>query len=239
MKCTIDAQLITNIVDAVKDLNPYVNFDFTPKGLHFQVMDTGHVSLSSLTLPTDTFKEYECQKPKTLGINLKTLILVLKGSKGFVEMKCPGDKLMLQVEKNTGSASYVLNLLDVYGDNLALPQQEYDAKVVMSSLVFGKVVKDMADFSDTCTLHISDVLQVKSAGNIGSIEWKSSDCDCTVRVDTEPLIFSIPYLQHFAKAHSVSKLMTIEMKDEQPLLVTFPVGSGHLQFYLAPKVADE
>lgn len=239
MNCTIDAKLITNIVDSIKDLNPFVNFDFTEHGLHMQAMDTGHVSLSSLTLPHDLFQEYVCSRSLTLGVNLKSFLTVLKGSKGSLRLNFANDKLNVNVEKNSGCAKYALNLIDVNSDNLELPEEDYDAKVILSSSIFGKVIREMSEFSDTCSLHISNALTVKSVGDIGSVDWESTDCQCTVQVETEALLFSIPYLLQFAKAHTVASQMLIEMKGEQPLRVTLPIGSGHLRFYLAPKVPDE
>lgn len=239
MKCTIDAKLLTNIVESVKDLNPHVNFDFTAQGLQFQTMDTAHVSLSHLTLPKDVFKEYSCGKVIALGMNLRSLSLVLKGSKGFVTMQANKDKLKIGVEKNSGYANYTLHLFNVEGNYLRLPTDNYDAKAEIASTAFGKVMKDMSEFNDTCTLHIADKLCVSASGDIGTVEWKSSISECHVEECVKPLLFSLTYLQLFAKAYTVSKSIVLEMRGEEPLRVTFPIGSGFLRFYLAPKLEDD
>lgn len=239
MNCTIDAKLLSNIVESVKDLNPHVNFDFTESGLHFQIMDTAHVSLSHLSLPKDTFKEYTCKKTMALGINLRSLNFVLKGSTGDVTMQSQADKVKISVEKNSGSAVYMLHLLNVEGDYLDLSSEAYDAKAVIGSYAFGKMMKDMSEFSDTCHIHIQDQLTVSASGDIGQVEWKSTESECHADACTPPLLFSLPYLQLFSKASTVSKQIVLEMKGEEPLRITFPVGSGFLRFYLAPKIEDD
>lgn len=55
---------------------------------------------------------------------------------------------------------------------------------------------------------------------------------------TEPvaLTFSLKYLVNFTKATNLSSKVKLYMSQEVPLLVEYGLGSGHLRFYLAPKV---
>jgi proliferating cell nuclear antigen len=50
------------------------------------------------------------------------------------------------------------------------------------------------------------------------------------------LTFSLKYLVNFCKATSLSSQVTLCLSQEVPLLVEYGLGSGHLRFYLAPKV---
>lgn len=50
------------------------------------------------------------------------------------------------------------------------------------------------------------------------------------------LTFSLKYLVNFCKATQLSDQVKICLSLEVPLLVEFGLGSGHLRFYLAPKV---
>lgn len=240
MQCKINAPLFTKIVDSIKDLNPHANFDFTPQGLHFQVMDSAHVSLSSLSLPKDSFEEYVCEHGITLGIHLKSLLIVLKGSTGPLTMQTQGDKLTVQVAKNSGIANYSLNLMDIDSDQLSLPDITYDAVSTLPSSVFTKVMRDMTDFSDTCSICIGDSLTVTNSGDMGKAQWNSGeDCDCKAIQATEPLQFSVSYLCQFSKACAVSPTLIIGLKADTPACFTFPVKSGYLRFYLAPKIEGD
>lgn len=239
MKCTIDAKLFTNIVNSIKDLNSHVNFDFTSDGLQFQVMDTGHVSLSHLVLTSDVLKDYTCERNLTLGINLQSLSLVLRGSTNSLSMQSDGEKLKFHVEKNSGSANYTLNLIDIETDKLKVPDIAYKTKAHMSSSVFANVVKDISDISNVCRISIGDQVHMSATGDIGHVEWTSSDCQTCVKEETSPLLFSIAYLVHFANARSVSKEVTLEMSEDLPIRITYSIGSGFLCFYLAPKLEDE
>lgn len=50
------------------------------------------------------------------------------------------------------------------------------------------------------------------------------------------LTFSLKYLVNFCKATNLSSKVKLCLSQEVPLLVEYDLGSGHLRFYLAPKV---
>ena len=236
MKCTLNAELFTHIIDSIRDLNPYANFDFTEKGLHMQVMDSAHVSLSSLLLTENTFEQYSCENNLTLGLNLKSLALVLRNSKGPLSLSSDGEKLDVCVQKNSGTARYSIHLLDIESDHLSLPDITYDSVAVLPSSVFAKVVKDISDLSDTCSILVNDSLHVSACGDIGDVSWQSSlDCKCTVIENVPTLKFGSRYMCLFLKAASVADKVILGLKADTPICLTFPIDLGHLRFYLAPK----
>lgn len=51
------------------------------------------------------------------------------------------------------------------------------------------------------------------------------------------LTFSLKYLVNFCKATNLSSTVSLSLSQEVPLLVEYGLGSGHLRFYLAPKVS--
>ena len=63
------------------------------------------------------------------------------------------------------------------------------------------------------------------------------DQNVTVNI-SEPvaLTFSLKYLVNFCKASNLSSSVVLHLSQEVPLLVEYGLGSGHLRFYLAPKV---
>ncbi|KAJ5477527.1 Proliferating cell nuclear antigenPCNA [Penicillium diatomitis] len=63
--------------------------------------------------------------------------------------------------------------------------------------------------------------------------------EMNVTIDlSEPvaLTFSLKYLVNFCKASILSSSVRLNLSQEVPLLVEYPLGSGYLRFYLAPKV---
>lgn len=52
------------------------------------------------------------------------------------------------------------------------------------------------------------------------------------------LTFSLKYLVNFCKATNLSSKVKLCLSQEVPLLTEYDLGSGHLRFYLAPKVCS-
>jgi len=230
-----DGSVFTKIVDGIKDLCPDGNIDFSSEGMHMQVLDTAHVAMCSMVLRTNLFQTFVCPKPMSLGVNFKTLAMMLKNSKGRLELKSTGNKLEVRVQKLTGTAQYSMNLMNIDSEHLALPEVEYPAVCVLSSVTFGKVMRDLSDFSDTCMLHIGDTMSVVASGDVGKVSWTADDCVCNVISEVEGLEFSLRYLCLFSKC-AVSVKVVLGMSPEMPLSVTFPIEHGFMRFYLAPKV---
>ena len=163
---------------------------------------------------------------------------MLKNAKGELVLKSSGDKLEVKVQKLTGTAEYSMNLMNIDSEHLALPDTQYNAICVLPTATFGKVMRDLTDFSDTCTLHIGDTMSVVASGDIGKVEWKADDCKCSVSSPVDPLQFSLRYLCLFSKC-AVSPKVVLGMSAEMPMCVTFPIEHhGYMRFYLAPKLVE-
>lgn len=70
-----EARLVNSItfkkvLDAIKDLLNEASFDCSESGIQLQAMDNSHVSLVSLTLRSDGFDKYRCDRNLTMGMNL-------------------------------------------------------------------------------------------------------------------------------------------------------------------------
>ena len=239
MECVLeDSAVFVKIIDGIKELCPEGNIDFTEQGMQMQVMDASHVSLCSMLMRTNLFKSYKCPQPLSLGINFKTLAMMLRGAKGALKLKSDGDKLEVTLQKLTGTAQYTMNLMDIDSEHLAVPQTEYAAVCLLSSDIFGKVMRDLSDFSDTCTLDIGETLSVSASGDIGKVDWKADDCKCSVQGETMPLEFSLRYMSLFSKC-AVSPQVVLSMSPDMPICLTFVIEQhGFMKFYLAPKIVE-
>ena len=69
------------MVDAIKDLVQDCNFDCNDSGIALQAMDNSHVALVAVSMDSDGFVKYRCDRPMPLGVNLGSLTKVLKCAK--------------------------------------------------------------------------------------------------------------------------------------------------------------
>lgn len=74
----VQGGLLKKVLDATKDLVTDANFDCTATGFSLQAMDSSHVSLVSLTLRSDGFEHYRCDRNLSMGMNLSNMAKMLK-----------------------------------------------------------------------------------------------------------------------------------------------------------------
>jgi proliferating cell nuclear antigen len=237
--CFENGDMLSKLVDAIKELASEGNLDFTPSGLQLQVMDAAHVSLCSVTLTTNAFKSYTCTQSTSLGLNFKSLSMVLRGANGPITIQFKNtDNVDIVVQKLDGTATYNLKLMDIDSEHLGIPDTQYDATCLLDAKTFTKVIKDFSDISDSCAIHIKDQLHIKARGDIGEVGWKSKNSNCVVKEPVSEQLFGTRYIHIFCKASAISDKVVIGMTEETPLCLTYPLQHGFIKYYLAPKTKD-
>ncbi|KAF9247426.1 hypothetical protein DTO006G1_3406 [Penicillium roqueforti] len=249
------ASLLKRVVDAIKDLVQDCNFDCNDSGIALQAMDNSHVALVSMLLRAEGFSPYRCDRNIALGINLLSLTKVLRAAQNedILTLKAEDSpdsvNLMFESPDTDRLTEYDIKLMDIDQEHLAIPETEYSASVEMPSAEFQRICRDLNAMSESVVIEASkEGVKFSCQGDIGN-------GSVTIRQHTnvdkpeqnvvinlsEPvaLTFSLKYLVNFCKASNLSSSVVLHLSDEVPLLVEYGLGSGHLRFYLAPKIGDE
>lgn len=66
----VNSATFRKVLDAIKDLLNEASFDCSETGIQLQAMDSSHVSLVSLSLKSDGFDKFRCDRNLTMGMNL-------------------------------------------------------------------------------------------------------------------------------------------------------------------------
>jgi len=70
--------ILKKTMDALKDLIKEAVWDVSGQGLSLQSMDSSHVSLVQVTLRTEGFETFRCDKNLALGVNMDTMGKLMK-----------------------------------------------------------------------------------------------------------------------------------------------------------------
>lgn len=84
--------LLKKLIESIKELVTDINLEISGGGISLQAMDSSHVALVTLSLSSEGFEEYRCDKQMTLGVNISNLSKI---------MKCGGndDSIVLSAEE--------------------------------------------------------------------------------------------------------------------------------------------
>ncbi|KAJ5788661.1 Proliferating cell nuclear antigen PCNA [Penicillium paradoxum] len=245
------ASLLKRVVDAIKDLVQDCNFDCNDSGIALQAMDNSHVALVSMLLRAEGFSPYRCDRNIALGINLLSLTKVLRAAQNedILTLKAEDSpdavNLMFESAETDRLSEYDIKLMDIDQEHLAIPETEYAATVEMPSAEFQRICRDLNQLSESGN---KEGVKFSCQGDIGNgsvtirqhTNVDKPDQNVSISL-SEPvaLTFSLKYLVNFCKASNLSSSVVLHLSQEVPLLVEYGLGSGHLRFYLAPKIGDE
>ncbi|XP_065341440.1 proliferating cell nuclear antigen [Cloeon dipterum] len=250
------SSILKKVIEAIKDLISEASFDCSDSGIQLQAMDNSHVSLVSLSLRSDGFDKYRCDRNLAMGINLTSMTKILKcaGNDDILIMRAQDNADMVTFvfeSQDQGKVSeYEMKLMNLDQEHLGIPETDYACKVRMPSSEFARVCRDLSQFGESVVISCTkEGVKFSSSGTVGSANVKLAQ---TSNVDKEEeavtiemqepvsLTFACRYLNHFTKATPLSAVVQLSLSADVPLVVEYAIGEiGHVRYYLAPKIDDE
>ncbi|KAK6468486.1 proliferating cell nuclear antigen [Huso huso] len=248
----VQGSILKKVLEALKDLITEACWDISSSGISLQSMDSSHVSLVQLTLRSDGFDSYRCDRNLAMGVNLSSMSKILKcaGNEDIITLRAEdnADTLALVFEtiNQEKVSDYEMKLMDLDVEQLGIPEQEYSCVVKMPSGEFARICRDLSQIGDAVMISCAkDGVKFSASGELGTGNVKLSQ---TSNVDKEEeavtiemnepvqLIFALNYLNFFTKATPLSKTVILSMSPDVPLVVEYKIADmGHVKYYLAPQ----
>ncbi|MCX6803029.1 MAG: hypothetical protein NTY48_00485 [Candidatus Diapherotrites archaeon] len=221
-------------VESISSFIPEGNFRFSDKGVSFRAVDPSQVVLVDYFVDKKNFDKY-IMEPNFVGIDLVELNRILARA-------LPNDKLLLDISdaemkiKFEGELkrSFRLPLIDVSGDEVKIPSIEYESKIEISASSFKEILKDASLFGSSIVLKlIEGKFFVEARGAQGMME---SEATKAAHISSKSEInakFSLNFLQNIVRQADGEKSITIELKNDSAMRVSFQIGPAKIIFYLA------
>lgn len=248
-----EASMFKRIIESLKPIVEKCNFDCSDQGIGVQCMDNSHVSLVSLHINENSFSEYVCPKPLTMGLNLATLGKIFKTIDSdttlTLEMMKKDDAILnITAEKRTTLLKYSLNLIEIDEDTVEIDEIESSCVVTMPSNDLLKIAKDFSSLD-------GDAITISCKKTEVEFSAKTNKCETSMTISTnndveEEIItiehtedvqvqFALKNISEFAKAATLAEKVKLHLNDSNPLIMEFNSEGCDLKFFLAPKVDDE
>lgn len=222
-------------------------------GLRITAIDESSTVLVNLKLEASKFTKFECKKPVMhLGVHLvwfHTILKTIGNDESIVLSVEHDDQHILNigiVNPDEGSEKqYKLKMLDLDNSKINVPKLQFDVRIIMSSVKFQKLCKEMDIISNyveikctkdkivfSCKGDMIDTLTVpyKNDPNIGVTIIKSDKSPQVIQG-----IYELRRLVLFAKCASLSTDIEIYMKNDFPLALKYTVATlGRIYLCLTP-----
>lgn len=263
VKFECKVSVFRNLINAISKIVSDVVFVFTEKGVKLQCMDTNHVGLIMLSLPKATFIRYKCEGEEKLSFSLPSFLKILncaapKDECCISTSNDTTDVLTIELSNDTRTFEYEMKLLDVQHTPIDIPARDDDAVIVFPSDDFQSLIKDLSPLGSEVHIEVdSESVGFSVQSDIGkgtyTINYQDEGVECSEFQEECTQLFSLKYLSNFSTPCSFCEKVELRMKDEQPLIIRFPLPKmsdclidpddssssyGILLFFLAPKIED-
>jgi len=250
------SEIMKKVMDALKDLIKEAVWDVNGESLSLQSMDSSHVSLVMVTLKSDGFESFRCDKNLALGVNMDTMQKLMKCAASddvfIIKAEDHGDLMTMIFEGKNGDkiSEYEMKLMDLDIEQLGIPDQDYSCEVTMPSAEFQRICRDLSNIGESVNITIvKSGVDFSAKGDVGTAKihlTESANVDkekdaVTINVN-EPvnLTFALRYLNFFTKATPLSGSVKLSISPDVPMVVTYAIEDfGSVKYFLAPKIEDE
>lgn len=251
----LQGKIFKQVIDAIKDLVQDANIDCTDEELSIQAMDSSHVSLVHVTMRSEGFDHYRCDRALSLGVNSANMSKILKcsGNDDIITLKAEdtADALTMMFESPNQDriADFELKLMDIESEPLGIPDTEYKCTIRMPSGEFQRIIRDLQVIGDTCVISCTkEGVRFSVNGDIGTGnvlvrsgsggEKEGEEVSIDMQEPVE-LTFALRYLNFFTKATALGSQVILSLSPEVPIVVEYPIeDTGDVKFYLAPKIDE-
>lgn len=241
-----DVGLLRDSVAAISELIDETELHIKEKGIEMISADRAVVVVVDFQLSRNAFKEYSHESDMRIGINLMSLLSVLRRARpqDRLRIKVEDNKLHLTLESDS-TRNFVLPLLDVSREESPpVDKLDFSASVKINSEVLGSGVEDAELITDSVVFTVrKDAFLMKS-------ESDSSSAQLSIPTGTEGLHvlnvnepvrsrYSVDYLKKILKAKKVADTASMHMSTDYPMKISFEVpGKMSLGFILAPRIEE-
>ena len=222
-------------IEAVSSFIPEGNFRFSDNGIYFKAIDPSQIVLVDYFVDKKLFDKYDIE-PNFVGIDLVEF-------NRLMQRAMPKDKLSLDVSdaemkvklESDLKRNFKLPLIDVSEEEIKVPDIKYEAKIEISAYSLKELLRDAALFGSSVVLKGKDGEFIFEArGSQGTME--SEALGKVAKVDAKKEVtakFSLNFMQNIVKEADNEKVVTIELKSDAAMKVSFKIGESDIVFYLA------
>lgn len=243
-----NASVFKKSIDAIAVLIDEAEFIIdNESGVRLKATDPSQISMIDFRLEKSAFKHFRVENLTKIGIDLDYLAQIMSRAKPTDELTLALDETksrLLVSFKGESKRSFAVPLIDVSAAELPSPKIEFDATVKMLASILQDGLKDAELISSHITVGVSDKsFFLKANSSKGSVENETSRkekgiLDFNAKKECSSM-FPLDYLNDMLKVASSDTEITVHLKANAPIKISYPIGKAEITYFLAPRIESE
>lgn len=244
--------LIKRILESLGELVEQAEIKASERGLSIQVMDLMHVALADIFLSSSMFTKYRCDRDITIGVQLKTLVKILRGmsveNDGVFRMECDdcATDLVIKNIRQGNVLSFKLKLFSFDTEAYNVPELDFSVDVIIPCEEFMYVPRLIGTFGDFIGMHVEDKsIRFFQTGGQADASMTLEECPEKqgLKIDArEPVMqeIAMKYINLISKVAPLCDSVKISLGTKHPVFFDFAIGDiAYMRFYIAPKMDND
>ncbi|MEM0091828.1 MAG: proliferating cell nuclear antigen (pcna) [Saccharolobus sp.] len=238
-----DVRDLKTIIEALAKLVDEAAFKFKQDSMELVALDRAHISLITVVLPKEIFKEYDVQDELKFGFNTQNLLKLLKTAKRKEAIEISADSpdfINLNILGGV-NREFIVRNLEITEPELPEINLQFDIIATINSNGFRSAVSEVSTVSDTVIIEgYEDKIIIKADGeNKIEVEFSKEsgglqDLEYSQKSNSS---YSAEYLDDILSLTKLSDLVKLSFSSQKPLQLEFNMeGGGKVNYLLAPKV---
>lgn len=250
-------ELFTDIFQNMKLFTENINIMFEPERMFIQTMDTSHVSIIDISIPSTWFDKYMHieEGSFTIGINstILTKMLNARDKQQIVNIELKQndtDHLYMTFTSDMSQIfdkQFEIPLLDLEQELMTIPETEVQAEFTMKSSYFSSLINQLKNFGSNLDIQCSEENIILSANsqehgkmqvNIDINDLNEYSIDEGEAINTS---YSLKYLNNICSYNKMSSDVKVRLTTGYPMQVIYLIGGDEeakMRMFLAPKISD-
>ena len=227
-------EFLKNALDAISAFIPEGNFRFSENGVYFKAIDPSQVLLVDYFIDKKSFDKYDLE-PNYVGVDVVEFNKIIQraSSADKLSMDILDAEIKLIFESDL-KRNFRLPLIDVSEEEAKIPAVEYDTKVEIKTNSLKEMLKDAALFGSSVVVKVKNKgFFIEARGSQGTMDSESGKMAKVTGKEDVTAKFSLNFFQNIVKEADNDKEITIELKVDSPMKVSFTIGDSKIVFYLA------
>ncbi len=203
--------------------------------------------MAILSMPSETFEEYEVYEEVRFKVDGDSLLKIAKrgtkDDKVVLEYDKDREKMIIRfINKKTGvEREFDINAIATDVEELREPAVELKARMVMDPEDFKNIVRDVKIVTDEATFEVNNdvaLIRAEEAEKEYEAELREGDPLRHLEAQEEVKVkYGIENLEAVARAYQAAKEMTLELGTNLPMRIHYFLETGaQLVFWVAPRV---
>lgn len=244
--------LIKRILESLSELVEQAEIKVSDRGLSLQVTDLMHVALADVFLSSSMFTRYRCDRDLTIGVQLKTVVKILKGmsveNNGLFKIECDDSATNLTIKniRQGNVLSFKLKLFSFDTEAYNVPEFDFGAEVTIPTEEFMYVPKLVGTFGDFIGMQAEDksITFFQTGGNAdASMTLEESSEKEGLKIEAKESVtqeIAMKYINLISKVAPLCQNVKISLGTNHPVFFDFVISDlAYIRFYIAPKIDND